>query len=329
MINFKVGILGAGAIAGKIADTLNALDAFEPYAIGSRDPAKANEFGEKYNIAKRYGSYEELISDPDVELIYIATPHAFHAEQAKLCIEAGKPVLVEKAFSHNAATAKEVFALSEEKNVFCAEAMWTRCLPMYQLAMEAIDKGAIGRVAHVACSLGFKLDEVPRILKPELAGGALLDLGVYPLNFVTMLVGAAPNTISSTCMKLETGVDGQETLQFKFPGGQSATALVTTLYQADNTATIYGTNGYMVIEDTLNPKRIRVYRNEKVIIDITTPESQISGYEYEFISARNAIILGKNELPEMPHSESIRIMNLMDGLRAAWKVKFPLAGEAE
>lgn len=327
MINFKVGILGAGVIAGTIAETLNALDAFEPYAIASRDIQKAEEFGEKYNIAKRYGSYEELIADPDVELIYIATPHAFHAEQAKMCIEAGKPCLVEKSFTHNTATAEEVFALSEEKNVFCAEAMWTRCLPMYHLIMEALDKGVIGRVAHVATSLGFKIDTNERIIKPELAGGALLDLGVYPLNYLTMLVGAAPNAITSSCMRLETGVDGQETLQLRFPDGKSATALVTTLYEADNTAVVYGTSGYMVIENVLNPERFYVYQNGQPLINITKPETQISGYEYEFIAARNAIILGKNELAEMPHSETLRIMKLMDGLRKAWGVKFPLAGE--
>ncbi|MDD6137004.1 MAG: Gfo/Idh/MocA family oxidoreductase [Lachnospiraceae bacterium] len=327
MINFKVGILGAGAIAGTIAETLNALEAFEPYAIASRDLQKAEEFGNKYNINKRYGSYEELLADPDVELVYIATPHAFHAEQAKMCINAGKPCLVEKSFTHNAATAQEVIELSEEKNVFCAEAMWTRCLPMYHLIMEALDKGVIGRVAHVATSIGFKLDTNERIVKPELAGGALLDLGVYPLNYITMLVGAAPNAITSTCMRLETGVDGQETLMFRFPDGKSGTALVTTLFETDNTAVVYGTTGYMVIENVLNPERFYVYSNGQKLLNITKPETQISGYEYEFIAARNAIILGKNELAEMPHSETLRIMRLMDGLRNAWGVKYPLAGE--
>lgn len=327
MINFKVGILGAGSIAGTIAQTLNELDAFEPYAIASRDSKKAEAFGDKYNINKRYGSYEELLADPDVELVYIATPHAFHAQQAKMCIEAGKPCLVEKAFTHNAATAEEVFELSESKNVFCAEAMWTRCLPMYHLIMEALDKGVIGRVAHISTSLGFKLDTNERIVQPALAGGALLDLGVYPLNYLTMLAGAAPNAITSTCMRLESGVDGQETLMLRFPEGKSATALVTTLFEADNNAVVYGTTGYMVIENVLNPERFYVYQNGKQLINITKPETQISGYEYEFIAARNAIILGKYELAEMPHTETLRILRLMDGLRNAWGVTFPLEGE--
>ena len=154
MIEFKVGILGAGKIAGVIADTLNKLDAFCPYAIASRDIDRANEFGDTYNIEKRYGSYEELVNDPDVELIYIATPHSHHAEQAKMCINAGKPVLVEKAFTADMESAIEVMKLSEDKNVFCGEAMWIRFLPMYLRLIDIIEKGTIGKVNTITCILG-------------------------------------------------------------------------------------------------------------------------------------------------------------------------------
>ena len=136
MINFKVGILGAGKIAGTIADTLNDLDAFEAYAVASRDQAKADAFGAEHGITKCYGSYEALIADPDVELIYIATPHSHHAEQAKLCLRAGKPVLVEKAFSYNASTTEEVLKISEETGIFCGEALWIRFMPMYRILVE-------------------------------------------------------------------------------------------------------------------------------------------------------------------------------------------------
>ena len=136
MINFKVGILGAGKIAGVIADTLNKLDAFEPYAIASRDQEKADAFGAEHGVTKCYGSYEALIEDPDVELVYVATPHAYHAKHAKMCLNAGKPVLVEKAFSYNAHSTKEVMELSEQKGIFCGEAMWIRFMPMYKLLLE-------------------------------------------------------------------------------------------------------------------------------------------------------------------------------------------------
>lgn len=325
MINFKVGIMGAGKIAGTIADTLNRLEAFEPYAVASRDIEKANAFGEEYDIEKRYGSYEELVADPEVELIYIATPHSHHAEQAKMCIEAGKPVLVEKAFSYNAATAEEVLKLSEQKNVFAGEAMWIRFMPMYQALAEYVKNGAIGQINNITCSLGYDLRHIERLVKPELAGGALLDLGVYPLNFIAMMYGKPPATLASTCMRLETGVDAQEVLQINFNGGQSATAFVTMMYKADNGAKLYGSKGYIEIDNINCPEAVRIYSGDgRLVSDVKQPERQINGYEYEFIAARDAIILGKYECEEMPHAETIRILQLTDSLRKSWKLTFPM-----
>lgn len=325
MINFKVGIMGAGHIAGTVADTLNKLDAFEPYAIASRDIEKANAFGDEYNIEKRYGSYEELAADPDVELIYIATPHSHHAEQAKMCINAGKPVLVEKAFSYNAATTEEVLKLSEEKNIFAGEAMWIRFMPMYQALQEYVRNGAIGQINNITCSLGYDLRRKERVTKPELAGGALLDLGVYPLNFILMMYNKLPAALASTCVKLDTGVDAQEVLQINFNGGQSATAFVTMMYRADNGAKLYGSKGYIEIDNINCPEAVRVYSGDNELVsDVKQPERQISGYEYEFIAARDAIIIGKYECPEMPHAETLRIMQMMDSLRRSWKMEFPM-----
>lgn len=325
MINFKVGIMGAGHIAGTVADTLNKLDAFEPYAIASRDIEKANAFGDEYNIEKRYGSYEELAADPDVELIYIATPHSHHAEQAKMCINAGKPVLVEKAFSYNAATTEEVLKLSEEKNIFAGEAMWIRFMPMYQALQEYVRNGAIGQINNITCSLGYDLRRKERVTKPELAGGALLDLGVYPLNFILMMYSKLPAALASTCVKLDTGVDAQEVLQINFNGGQSATAFVTMMYRADNGAKLYGSKGYIEVDNINCPEAVRVYSGDNELVsDVKQPERQISGYEYEFIAARDAIIIGKYECPEMPHAETLHIMQMMDSLRRSWKMEFPM-----
>ena len=320
MIEFKVGILGAGKIAGVIADTLNKLDAFCPYAIASRDIDRANEFGDTYNIEKRYGSYEELVNDPDVELIYIATPHSHHAEQAKMCINAGKPVLVEKAFTADMESTIEVMKLSEDKNVFCGEAMWIRFLPMYLRLIDIIEKGTIGKVNTITCSLGYDLRKKERVIKPELAGGAMLDLGVYPINLFTMIYNAPPASIGTSCVKLDTGVDAQEILQFNYKNGGSAHAFVTMMFKADNNAVIYGDKGYIEVKNINNPEEIIVYDREKAIADIKPPEKQISGYEYEFIAARDAIITGKFETALMPHKDTINIMTLMDNLRRNWKV---------
>lgn len=330
MINFKVGIMGAGDVAGKVADTLNQLTSFEPYAIASRDIEKANEFGDKYNIEKRYGSYEELVQDPEVELIYIATPHSHHAEQAKMCINARKPVLVEKAFSYNAASTKEVLDLAREKNVFCGEAMWIRYMPIYLILIDYLKKGVIGRVHNVVCSLCYDLRRKQRIVRPELGGGALLDLGVYPLNLISMIYGDENVNIASSCARLDTGVDAHENVQFNFKGAKNASFTTSIMYKADNRAFIYGDGGYVEIDNINCPTSFQVYRGDRSLVaDIKIPEHQISGYEYEFIAARNTIILGKIEPPQMPHAETLRIMAMMDGLRARWDYKMPMEVQAE
>lgn len=325
MIDFKVGIMGAGNIAGIVAETLNKLDAFVPYAIASRDIDKANEFGDKYNVEKRYGSYEELVNDPDVELIYIATPHAFHAEEAKMCINAGKPVLVEKAFSYNEETAKEVLMLSEDKNVFCGEAMWMRFMPMYHLMKEYIDKGLIGNLRTINCSLGYDLREIDRLKNPELAGGSLLDLGVYVINLVSMLFQDDFMALPSGCAKIPAGVDCQETMLFQSKKGAVASATVTFLYKADNKVMIYGDKGYIEVDELICPKQFKIYQADgQVVVDTKLPERQITGYEFEFLSARDAIILGRTDCEEMPHAETLKMMKFMDMYRKAWGIKFPM-----
>lgn len=324
MINFKVGILGAGSIADKIADTLNKLSGFEPYAIASRDLEKANTFAAKHNMAKSYSSYEELINDPDVEMIYIATPHSHHAEQAIMCINAGKPVFVEKAFSYNSSSAREVLKLAEEKKVFCNEAMWIRFFPIYNKLLEFIKKGVIGTICHVTCNLGFDIKYSERMIKPELAGGALLDLGIYPLTLISMLFGNAPAAVSSTCTKLNTGVDAQNSVYFNFKNGRTASVFSTMLYNSDNSAKIYGELGYIEVDNMLCPTAFRVYKDNQLLVEVNPNEDQISGYEYEFMAARDAIITGKLECAEMPHTETLRMMGLMDMLRKSWHYKMPM-----
>ncbi len=325
MLDFRVGIMGAGKIAGKVADTLNELAQFAPYAIASRDIDKANVFGDKYNIEKRYGSYEELVNDPDVDLIYIATPHSEHAANAKLCLEAGKPVLVEKAFSYDSISTAEVLTMSDEKKIFCGEAMWIRFLPMYRMLMQQIEQGVIGRVTGLTCTLGYDLRNKARILSPELAGGVLLDLGVYPINLASMLFGTDPISITSSCAKLDTGVDGQCTIQMNYKGARCATLFTTMMYKPDNNARIYGDKGYIEIDNINNPEAFRIYQGDhNLVFEAKKPDRQISGYEYEFLAARDAIIVGANQCGEMSHEETLRIMRICDGLRRTWGVRFPM-----
>lgn len=330
MITFKIGILGAGNIAGIVADTLVKLDGFEPYAVASRDIKKANAFADRYNITKRYGSYEELAADPDVELIYIATPHSHHAEQAKMCINAGKPVLVEKAFSYNTQTAMEVIKLAQEKKVFCGEAMWTRYSPLMRLTCDMLKDNAIGEPRMVTANLGYNLLSVKRLTDPALAGGALLDLGVYPLTVIMMIMGGPPISVGSSCAKLSTGIDGIDSIQMNFPNGRMATAFASIAYKCDNTCHIYGTHGRIELDEINNPTALRVYdRDNNLTQEIHPAEREISGYEHEFISARKAIICGNIEPDEMKHRDTLNLLSICDMLRKSWKITFPLPQEAK
>ena len=185
----KVGILGAGSIARAMAMAVNGLEGVEGYAVASRDLSKAQAFCDTWGFQKAYGSYEEMLQDPQVELVYVATPHSHHFEHTRLCIEHGKPALVEKAFTANAAQARELIAMAERKGVFLTEAIWVRYMPSRRILRELIDSGIIGSVQRVSADLSYPIPNVKRLTDPSLAGGALLDLGVYVLNFASMVLG--------------------------------------------------------------------------------------------------------------------------------------------
>lgn len=324
MINFKVGIIGTGSIAEKVADTLQKLSAFEPYAVASRDIDKANAFGDKYGVTKMYGSYEELCNDPDVELVYIATPNSVHAENAKLALNAGKPVLVEKPFSYDAKTTEEVLGLARQKNLFAGEAMWIRFLPMYERIAFLVGQGVIGNVFNITSNLSYKIFDKERIKDLSLGGGVLLDLGVYPINLLRMIMGGAPAQINASCAKFETGADAQLSLQFAFEGGRTASAFVSSMYKGNNGAIIFGDKGYIEIDNINNPEGFRVYQGDQKIMEINPPETQISGYEYQFIAARDCIIKGEVEFRAHSHVNTIETMQLLDSIRDAIKVEFPM-----
>lgn len=182
----RVGIVGAGRIAAVAAKTLNAMQECEAYAIGSRQQEKADAFAREWNMPKAYGSYKELIADPDVDLLYIATPHSHHYDVTRQAIEAGKPCLVEKSFMANYKEAKAIVDLARERKVFLAEAIWTRYQPAVQIVKQLIDDGRIGDLQLITATLCYPISQKPRILNPDLCGGALLDLGIYCLHFARM-----------------------------------------------------------------------------------------------------------------------------------------------
>lgn len=315
---FNVGIIGAGHIAEKAAKTLAAMDDMQCLAIGSRSLEKAQAFAAQFGVARAYGSYAELLADPDVQLVYIATPHSHHFAVAKDAVLAGKPCLIEKSFMLNAVEAATLLALAREKGVFVAEAIWPRYLPVRQMAREVLASGVIGKPVMVTASLAYDVSDKERVLKPELGGGALLDLGVYVLNFIRMYCDSPIARLNTTCIRSETGVDASEVVTMVLEDGTLATVQASAWSQGDNQGVIAGTTGYLVFDDLINPTCLRVCRKRHIVEKEIPVPPQITGFEYQFRACKESIEAGLLEPPQMPHSEILFIMHLMDRLRAEW-----------
>ncbi|MBQ8060578.1 MAG: Gfo/Idh/MocA family oxidoreductase [Bacteroidales bacterium] len=320
----NVGIIGAGHIGGKIARTLAQTAGIDCLAVASRSKEKADNFASEFGIPRAYGSYEELLDDPNVDLMYIATPHSHHFDVTMEAIRKGKPCLVEKAFMANAAQAKAVLDLSKEKKVFVAEAMWTRYQPAADIIRRLISYGRVGRVRQISATLSYSIEHKDRVMKPELCGGALLDLGVYAINFVRMVCSNPIERISSQCILSDTGVDLSETISMVLSGGIQANIQSSACCAGYNTAVVSGSDGYMVIDNVNNPRSIRLYAIGGIFKEEITVPDCISGYEYEFEACRDAIAAGLIEPPQMPHGEILFIMELMDSLRKEWGVRYPM-----
>lgn len=322
MKQYKVAIMGTGNIAKTMARTLAEMPEVICYAVGSRTIERAKTFAASYGFERAYGSYEELLCDDAVQLVYIATPHSEHSEGAKLCINHGKPALVEKAFAVNARQAKEVLQLAKKKHVLVAEAIWTRYLPFLNTIKEVLASGIIGRPTMLTANLGYDIDEIERLQNPDLAGGALLDVGVYPLNFACMLWGNQIATVSSACTYTKTDVDEQESITLIYPDGKMAVLNSSMLSLSDRKGIIHGDKGFMVIENINNYESLSVYNTGYQRVAFYERPPQITGYEYEVRACFHAMERGEIECPEMPHAETIFMMELMDDLRRQWEVSF-------
>ena len=325
----KIGILGAGGIARSMCATLRGMKAagrpVELYAVASRDIDKAVRFAREQGVKRAYGSYEAMLADPAVELVYVATPHSHHAEQMKQCILAGKAILCEKSFTANAAQAEDVLALAKEKGVYVAEAIWTRYMPARKIVDDLIAAGEIGEPYLLTANLCYTIEQIERIRLPELAGGALLDVGVYPLNFASMVFGNNIASMESHVEMLPTGVDRTENITIRYANGRTAMLMASAAFNSDRRCVVYGSRGYITVDNVNNPAFIEVFDKDERIhprMHIDVP-AQITGYEYEVEACLRDIPMGRLEPEEMPHSETLTIMRQMDALRAQWGMKYP------
>ena len=320
----NIAFLGAGRIAHVLAKTMVRMPDVTLYSVAARDLERAEAFAVEYGFARAYGSYTEMLSDPNVELVYIATPHSHHFEHMKLCIDHGKNVLCEKSFTLNASQARRIAALARERGVYVAEAIWTRYMPSRRLINEVLASGIIGNVAALTCNLSYPVTYKERIVQPELAGGALLDVGIYGLNFALMHFGDDIVRTDSSVSFTETGVDAMETVTLHYRDGKMAVITAGVLARGDRKGIFYGDKGYIIVENINNPQSISVFDLTDTLVQKLEVPAQISGYEYEIREAMARIRQGHIESASMPLDTTIAVMERMDALRKAWGLVYPM-----
>ena len=323
MRKIKFGILATGNIANSMAKAVQNLEEIACCAAASRTYEKAKDFADKWGFQKAYGSYEELVNDPEVDLIYVASPHSHHYEHAKLCLEHGKHVLLEKAFTVNVSQAEELIALSERKGLLLAEAFWPRYMPTRKMLDDLIAQGTIGEVQAVMADFGAPLSHVERMWNPNLAGGALLDLGVYPINFALQIFQGQVKSIQSDAVMSPQGVDYMNGITLTFDDNRIAVLHSNMLACMGNRGVVYGDKGFIELYEINNPKEIRVFNENKEVTACYPAPEQINGYEYEALACVRAIEAGQIECEEMPHSETLRLMKILDTVREQWGFKLP------
>jgi dihydrodiol dehydrogenase / D-xylose 1-dehydrogenase (NADP) len=319
------GILGTGNIAIQFAIDLRVVSDAQLFAVGSRVADTARNFADSFNVPRSYSSYEQLINDPDIDVVYIATPNTLHMENTIACIKAGKAVLCEKPFALNTKQAKRMIDTARKEKVFLMEAMWTRFLPLVTQVRDWLKQDSIGELRIFRANFGFKANWIPehRLFNPQLGGGALLDIGVYCVSMASMVFGRQPSKIASIAHMAPTGVDEQSAFVFDY--GNKALAVITCAFSTDITsdATISGTDGSIYIGP-------RFYRPTQVTLSVTGKEPQKiekplagHGYGYEAQAVCELLQAGKLESDIMPLDETMAIIKTMDKIRNQWGLKYP------
>lgn len=317
------GILGAGRIAGKFASAVHDETRSRVVAVGSRDRERAGKFAAAHGIPTAYAAYEELVADPDVEAVYVATPHSRHRDDALLAISAGKHVLVEKAFTRNVAEAEEIFAAARRQGVFVMEAMWTRFLPHVAALHEVVASGEIGAVVNVSADHGqwFAFDTEHRLFDPGLAGGALLDLGVYPVAFAHDFLGA-PDAVTAVGTLTPTRVDAQVSMVLHYPGDVQATLHTTLLARTPTTAAISGTEGFVQVQGSFyRPTSFTVHRRdgEQRTLEFAAPH----GLQHQAAEVARCAADGRTESSRMSWQDTIDVLTTMDEVRRQIDLVYP------
>ena len=323
MNEVKWGIIGAGNIANKFAEDIKLADNSKLIACSSKDPAKADNFMKRHKLEHAYGSYDEMLRNDAVDAVYISTTHNFHFENALLCIKHGKNVLCEKPFTMNALQAEQVFEKANEKKVFVMEGMWTRFLPVTTRLNDQIKNGEIGKPMSVFAEFGVKFPYLPesRAFNMNLAGGGLLDLGIYAISFACNIFGNHPVKIESEVKMGQTGVDEEARIVLTYSEGRTATLRYSMMENYKNSATITGTKGDISVDSVFMPSKTTLKKSDGYSADFENTGH--NGFEFEIQAATDMILQGELQSPVIRWTDTVEMLRICDTLRSKWNFKYP------
>ncbi|QMV43778.1 Gfo/Idh/MocA family protein [Cohnella cholangitidis] len=318
------GIAGPGGISKQFAKDLAYAEGAELVAVAGRSLDKAESFAKDFRAARAYGSFDRLAADPEVDIVYVGTLHPAHHDNVLTFLRAGKAVLCEKPFTMNASEAEEIIRYAKENRIFLMEAMWTRYLPPIRQVRQWLAEGVIGDVRMVKADFGFDLGWQPesRLLDPKLGGGALLDVGIYPVSFASMIYGARPRKIMSSARIGTTGVDEQFSILMEYEEGQIAALNGAVQLEMVNDAYIIGTKGHIHIPMFLAARSASLHVRGQDPIRFED-DRQASGYAFEAEEAMACLRAGRTESPVMPLGETLEIMSTLDRIRQQWNLRYP------
>ena len=320
------GVLGPGGIANVFADAVHEGTRSQVVAVGSRSLDRAREFADRHGVQRAHGSYADLVADADVDAVYVASPHSEHHEHALLALRAGKPVLVEKAFTRSLREADEVLETASAAGLLAAEAMWSRYLPHYDVIRRTIEVGTLGEVVVVDADHGQLLwpDGPARLSQPELAGGALLDLGVYPISFADHVLGGLDD-ITARGTLTDLGVDATTTISARGPGGELAQLWCSMAGATSCPARVVGTRARLEVEGRFYyvASAVRLVGPDDTVLDEFVPEVSTHGFRFEAAEVARALEAGRLETWSMPWDATRRVMAAMDEVRRQVGVVYP------
>ena len=323
MERMRIGVLGSVDIARRVSRALRNVSEVELYCVASRHRENAEKLAAEYSYTRVHETYEDVIADPEVDLVYIGLLHPQHYPYAMKCLEAGKPVLCEKPFAINLEQAEKMTQGFEAGGLFLGEALWTRFLPARRFVDEVLASGTLGRVTLLDVNMVCNIAHLDRMVNPEKGGGALLDLGVYALNFVDMFMGLEDCEMISLCARHKSGVDDTDVVTLRRPDGMLAACKISMSGCGNPRGVIYGTKGRLEVSDVMNFARVQVFDADDHVIASRALDPDKTGYEYEFLACREALAAGQSQFKEMPHAATLRLMRTYDELRQAWGIRYP------